>query len=362
MNYYFNVSDQILTCTNTRRTIISDSVNVHIAKFKFDSMWDGFGKTATFTNSKTGIAINMVMGTTLTECTIPWESLVADKEGGYLIVCVQGVKDDKKMYTRMDMSFPLLILLSDETNGTNPQPPTQSVYDQIMDLIEGVGTNYIAGDNISIANDTISSNQINDLLTTSLVKTWSIDKLKAMFQPKAYELKLYGTKTGTLAVDLTDAKPTISATNYIETIATSNITIDWINGTNITFTRTSTSPIKLSNKDSTIFNLLVAFNRDCSVEYGAIAYADGVPITSPQTFGNQDFSGVSGFTTVQPLKYELEFDLLASETTFPVGTVFTTKLFKRQETASPTLTTRYLFGVNTNGINRISYSKVETTV
>jgi hypothetical protein len=138
MNYYFNVSDQILTCTNTRRTIISDSVNVHIAKFKFDSMWDGFGKTATFTNSKTGISVNKVID--LDQCVIPYEVLVATQEGGNLVVCVTGVKDDVTFPTKMDMNYPLVIGLSSPHSGVPAQPPTQNVYDQIMTILGSYGT------------------------------------------------------------------------------------------------------------------------------------------------------------------------------------------------------------------------------
>lgn len=168
MNYYFSTSDLILTCTNCRRTIVSDSINVHIAKFSFDSMWDGFSKTATFTNSKTGTSINMTLSVT-DECVIPWESLVADKEGGNLIVCIQGVKDDKKMYTYMNKAFPLIITLSDESNGTNPIPPTQSVYDQIMAILVTLN---------------ISTEPISDLETTNDNKLATIGQIKAYVNSK----------------------------------------------------------------------------------------------------------------------------------------------------------------------------------
>ncbi len=130
MKYYFNVSDLILTCTNTRRTIVSDSVNLHIAKFKFDSMWDSVGKTATFTNSKTGISRNQVID--LDQCTIPWEVLEATQDGGYLLVCVTGVSGDVSFPTKMDMAYPLAILLKTNDDGVPAQPPTPNVYDQIM--------------------------------------------------------------------------------------------------------------------------------------------------------------------------------------------------------------------------------------
>ena len=138
MNYYFNISDLVTTCTNCKRTIVSDSVNLHIAKFKFDSMWDGFGKTATFTNSKTGVSKNQVL--TLDQCIIPWEVLQATQDGGYLLVCVTGVKDDVSFPTTMDMNYPLVIELKSPNSGVPSQPPTQNVYDQIMTIVGSYGT------------------------------------------------------------------------------------------------------------------------------------------------------------------------------------------------------------------------------
>lgn len=46
---------------------------------------EGVGKTATFTNSKTGVSVNKVID--LDQCTIPWEVLEATQEGGNLEVC-----------------------------------------------------------------------------------------------------------------------------------------------------------------------------------------------------------------------------------------------------------------------------------
>lgn len=359
MTYYFKVLGEYLECSNQRKEIVSNSINYHTAHFTLDSTWNGFSLTATFINTKTKVSKNVPMGV-LVDCVIPWEVLASDVEGGYLEVGITGISGDDKR--RTDMINTIAIVPSTANNGTDPLPPTQSVYDEIMDLVQGVGTNYIAGNNITIADDTISSNQIDDT-TSSLTKTYSSSKTDATYERKIYNVKLFGTKSGTYTVNLTDTAPSILATNYIETVNTNNITIDWVNGLNMTFTRVASAPIKLKKGDTTTFNIYTAFNRDCSVEFGAISYIDGVPITTPQAFGNQDFSGVSGFTTVQVLKYEMEFDLLGDEPVeYPAGTIFTTKLFKRQETSTPTLTTRYLYGVNTNGLDRISYAKVKTNI
>ena len=140
MIYTFNVLSGYLNCTNARKTIISDMVNVHVAKFTLDSSWLGYDKTATFENTKTNVKKDIVLGTETLECLIPWESLVAESEGGYLVVSLTGYKDGKILRTKM--FNPLLIEKSDIDDGDNPLPPTPDVYEQIMDLIASLGGAY----------------------------------------------------------------------------------------------------------------------------------------------------------------------------------------------------------------------------
>jgi len=222
----------------------------------------------------------------------------------------------------------------------------------------------IDGTSITIDNDVISAtSEIDDDLLTSLVKTYSIDKLRDLFQPRIYDILLYGEKSTGYIVNLIDDKPTVDTDNYIETNGTTNIVFDWVNGINIEINRTSSAEIKLRNTDYAMFNALVAFNRSCSVEYGSISYADGVAISSEHTYGNQDFAGVNGFDVVQALKYNSYFDLLPDGiNTFPAGTIFTTKLFKRQKSITPSLTTRYILGKSVNEIDRFTFSKIEVEV
>lgn len=378
MTYYFSVVNGYLECTNSRKTIISDYVNFHTAHFTLDSSWNGYSKTATFINQKSGVSTNIVLGVESVDCIIPWESLEANVDGGYFIVGLSGYKDSSVIRTKM--MNPMLIEKSDVNNGNDPISPTPDEYEQIMDLISSMGGTYtlptastttlggvkIDDSTIKINSGVISSPSEIDDLDSSLLKTYSSSKILDIlqsYQHKEYPIKLYGTKLNATNVTLFDTPPIVNATNYIETTSTNNTTIDWVNGTNTTFTRTSTSAVKLKRGDMVDFNIYTAFNRDCSVEYGAISYINGVPISTQQTFGNQDFSGVTGFTTVQVLKYELELDLLPiTPTEYPIGTVFTTKLFKRQESATPTLTTRYMYGVNINNLDRFSYAKIQTNL
>lgn len=141
MTYSFSVVNGYLSCSNSRKTIISDMVNIHVATFTLDSSWVGYDKTATFLNTKTNVKKDIVLGTETLSCLIPWETLVAESEGGYLVVGLSGYKDGKILRTKM--LNPLLIEKSDIDNGDNPLSPTPDVYEQIMDLIASLGGAYV---------------------------------------------------------------------------------------------------------------------------------------------------------------------------------------------------------------------------
>jgi len=153
MNYNFNVVDLYLSCTNSRKTIISDSVEVHSAVFTFSSEWDGYNKTATFTNTKTGVSASSVLVLDETTCLIPWEPLLAIADGGYLEVCLQGINGNSRKYTRMANG--LIIQKSSQYCGTTQPDPSPTVYEQILTLLGE------KADNITYDNE------------TNLLKLWS---------------------------------------------------------------------------------------------------------------------------------------------------------------------------------------------
>lgn len=128
MTYYFIVNNLYLSCTNARKTIVSDSVNYHTAHFTFDTYWDGYNKTATFTNTKTNVS-RMVALDVEDNCVIPFEPL---EDIGYLDVCVKANLDTTTFYTYMENQ--ILILESGKTDASTPAPPTQDVYDQVLQI------------------------------------------------------------------------------------------------------------------------------------------------------------------------------------------------------------------------------------
>lgn len=110
---------------NQREVVTSGSVNVYEVQFQFDSEWDGLEKTAVF------LAGDFTVSTLLDEtamCTIPWEVLQDAKRSLY--AGVYGTKDG-------DIVLPTIwAKLCEIKQGVNPgestQPPTPSVYEQIL--------------------------------------------------------------------------------------------------------------------------------------------------------------------------------------------------------------------------------------
>lgn len=90
MIYSFSVNKLDISCNNARKIILTDSVQYHIAKFKFDDSWDGFSKTIWFKNKSSNVddedvVIPVILGDGDTFCEIPWEVI---KRKGLFVVAV----------------------------------------------------------------------------------------------------------------------------------------------------------------------------------------------------------------------------------------------------------------------------------
>ena len=110
---------------NQREVVTSGSVNVYEVQFQFDSEWDGLEKTAVFR------AGDCTVSTLLDEtamCTIPWEVFQDAKRTLY--AGVYGTKNGNTVLPTIWAS------LGEIRQGCEPgestQPPTPSVYEQIL--------------------------------------------------------------------------------------------------------------------------------------------------------------------------------------------------------------------------------------
>ena len=180
MTYYFIVNNLYLSCSNQRKTIVSDSVNYHTAHFTLDSLWNGYNKTVTFTNTKTKEFVMVTLDSD-NNCIIPFEPLETNGNNNYLDVCVKGNLDTTTFYTYMEN--PLIILESGKTNSSTPTPPNQDVYDQLLQIANDKYTTALVGN--------------RTILTTDWQVTTEIFPITSLFTPLIITGTTVTLRTGT---------------------------------------------------------------------------------------------------------------------------------------------------------------------
>lgn len=110
---------------NQREVVTSGSVNVYEVQFQFDSEWDGLEKTAVFRAGD--FTVSTLLDETET-CIIPWEVFQDAKRTLYA-----GVYGTKNGNTVLPTIWaPLGEIRQGCEPGESTQPPTPSVYEQIL--------------------------------------------------------------------------------------------------------------------------------------------------------------------------------------------------------------------------------------
>lgn len=110
---------------NQREVVTSGSVNVYEVQFQFDSEWDGLEKTAVFRAGD--CTVSTLLDETET-CIIPWEVFQDAKRSLYA-----GVYGTKNGNTVLPTIWaPLGEIRQGCEPGESTQPPTPSVYEQIL--------------------------------------------------------------------------------------------------------------------------------------------------------------------------------------------------------------------------------------
>lgn len=118
-------ANKVILKIDEREVITSGSVNVYECQFQFNEDWDGLEKTAVFWAGEETIS-TLLDETGL--CIIPWEVLQDARRTLY--AGVYGTKNG-------DVVLPTIWASCGEIKegvnpGTSTQPPTPSVYDQIL--------------------------------------------------------------------------------------------------------------------------------------------------------------------------------------------------------------------------------------
>ena len=129
MNLHFNITNDHIKLMSLSDYPVSDSINHLKAVFEFDGAWEGFTKTAIFSNGNGSRCVLLEND----ECIIPWETLT----GRHVYISVYGVKDDVRI-TATEIKIPLAP--SGYTEGKSPEPPTPTVYEQLLERIGQIGS------------------------------------------------------------------------------------------------------------------------------------------------------------------------------------------------------------------------------
>ena len=113
----------------TYGTAVADSVLFEKIHFNFPAEWDGFAKTAVFTNGETKISVvlneNGKLCTGENECCIPHEVIKAPA----FTVSVFGVSGDKRATTQIAQ---VSVKPSGYGEGATPAEPTPTEYEQLV--------------------------------------------------------------------------------------------------------------------------------------------------------------------------------------------------------------------------------------
>lgn len=127
--------------------VVKNSVGIYECEFTFDEAWDGYGKSAVFSNGRSAYTCVIADG----RCTVPAAVL---KYVGRMAVGVYGVKDNLRMPTVW--TEPIVIRGGAFNAESAPDDPEPSVYDQIIELIESgrlVGPPGVSVENVEIVDN-----------------------------------------------------------------------------------------------------------------------------------------------------------------------------------------------------------------
>lgn len=107
--------------------LVSGSVEIYTAAFEFDPAWDGYAKTAVFTDD---MGRSAEIALTDNTCTIPWEIL---RPGRYIHIGIYGVNGDKRYPTIYTANG---LRVFEGALPANPsQPPSPTEYEQLLSMI-----------------------------------------------------------------------------------------------------------------------------------------------------------------------------------------------------------------------------------
>ena len=108
-----------------KEMVTSGSVNAYDVYFQFSADWDGVTRTAVFKAGDTQISVLLDDGN---HCTIPWECMLEARRTLY--AGVYGTKGEEVVLPTIWESLGNIEVGA--TLGNNAQPPTPSIYEQLL--------------------------------------------------------------------------------------------------------------------------------------------------------------------------------------------------------------------------------------
>lgn len=117
--------------SNAIGNLVSDGINFETVSFRFSKNWDGYLKTAVFSDENAVYSVVLQPGNPLcvneNECYIPFEVL----KPGIFYLSVFGTKGNSRATTK---SVPVRVLKSGYAEGQKPSEPTLTQYEQLVNL------------------------------------------------------------------------------------------------------------------------------------------------------------------------------------------------------------------------------------
>lgn len=140
------VIDDIEVKVAQSEPLVSSSVNVYEAEFRFDKSWDGYTKTVVFDTARASVAVLL----TDDRLVIPWEVL---QSSGGVKIGIYGTKGDKVRPTLWSKIIPIAEGAGGGDDPTEPSPVIVS--EDVARALETIGDTEAALDAIIALQESI---------------------------------------------------------------------------------------------------------------------------------------------------------------------------------------------------------------
>lgn len=179
--------------------------------------------------------------------------------------------------------------------------------------------------------------------------TYSANYINNSFAPLTFVSNLYAEKTGANTASLMNTPPVLNADNVLTSTNTTNTEYNW-SVPDFTFTRELGVATTLTSSNSFQVNMTLQVSRNANISWGAkikVSQDGGENweyISENQSYGAVFFETGLGNTTT----FNVFTNLIQGTVTYPIGTLLSVEIYKKQSIATALTTTIYC-GVEVDG-------------